>query len=38
MEHSRLAYLMGRNGEPIATLPVEQSAEAVAAELAKWVS
>ena len=38
MDHSRAAFLMGRNGEPIATLPVEQSAEAVAAELAKWVS
>jgi len=38
MDHSRAAYLMGRNGEPIATLPVDQSGEAVAAELAKWVS
>ena len=38
MDHSRAAYLMGRKGEPIATLPVDQSAEAVAAELAKWVS
>jgi protein SCO1/2 len=38
MDHSRAAYLMGRDGEPIATLPVDQSGEAVAAELAKWVS
>ena len=38
MDHSRAAYLMGRKGEPIATLPVDQSAEAVAAELAKWVN
>jgi protein SCO1/2 len=38
MDHSRAAFLMGRQGEPIATLPVEQSAEAVAAELTKWVS
>jgi len=38
MDHSRAAYLMGRKGEPIATLPVDQSPEAVAAELAKWVS
>jgi protein SCO1/2 len=38
MDHSRAAYLMGRKGEPIATLPVEQGADAVAAELAKWVS
>jgi protein SCO1/2 len=37
MDHSRGALLMGRQGEPIATLPVEQSPEAVAAELAKWV-
>lgn len=37
MDHSRAAFLMGRKGEPIATLPVDQSAEAVAAELAKWV-
>ena len=38
MDHSRAAYLMGRDGEPIATLPVDQSGEAVAAELEKWVS
>ena len=37
MDHSRIAYLMGRKGEPIAMLPVDQGAEAVAAELAKWV-
>ena len=38
MDHSRAAYLMGRKGEPIATLPVDESPEAVAAELGKWVS
>ena len=38
MDHSRAAYLMGRNGEPIALLPVEKSGEAVAAELERWVS
>lgn len=38
MDHSRAAYLMGRKGEPIALLPVEHSAEAVEAELVKWVS
>lgn len=38
MDHSRAAYLMGPQGEPIALLPVETSGEAVAAELAKWVS
>lgn len=37
VDHSRAAYLMGRKGEPIATLPVEQNGAAVAAELAKWV-
>lgn len=40
MDHSRAAYLMGREGEPIALLPVEtaDNGEAVAAELDKWVS
>ena len=38
MDHSRAAYLMGRKGEPIALLPVEKSADEVAAELEKWVS
>lgn len=37
MDHSRAAYLMGRKGEPIALLPVDQSPEAVTAELEKWV-
>jgi len=38
MDHSRAAYLMGRQGEPIALLPVEQGADEVAAELEQWVS
>lgn len=38
MDHSRAAYLMGRQGEPIALLPVETSGQAVAEELARWVS
>jgi len=38
MDHSRAAYLMGRKGEPLALLPVEKDAEAVAAELERWVS
>jgi protein SCO1/2 len=38
MDHSRTAFLMGRQGEPIALLPVDQGAEQVAAELEKWVS
>jgi hypothetical protein len=29
---------MSRQGQPIALLPVEESPEAVAAELDKWVS
>lgn len=37
MDHSRGAYLMGRDGEPIALLPVDESPEAVTAELKKWV-
>lgn len=38
MDHSRAAYLMGRDGEPIALLPVEKGPAEVAAELEKWVS
>jgi len=40
VDHSRAAYLMGRDGEPIALLPVEvaDQGEAVAAELEKWVN
>jgi protein SCO1/2 len=40
MDHSRIVLLMGRNGEPIAPLPadVADGGEAVAAELARWVS
>lgn len=37
MDHSRAAFLMGRQGEPIALLPVEKSVEGVTAELEKWV-
>lgn len=40
MDHSRIVLLMGPGGEPIAPLPVDvaDQGEAVAAELAKWVS
>ncbi|TNE57129.1 MAG: SCO family protein [Sphingomonadales bacterium] len=38
VDHSAIVYLFGRNGEPLATLPTDQGAEAVAAELAKWVN
>lgn len=37
MDHSRVAYLMGRQGKPIAMLPVDKGPQAVEAELAKWV-
>jgi len=37
MDHSRAAYLMGRDGKPIALLPVDKGPEAVEAELEKWV-
>lgn len=37
MDHSRITYLMGRKGEPIAMLPTDKDANAVAAELEKWV-
>ncbi len=37
MDHSRAAYLMGPQGQPIALLPVDKDANAVADELAKWV-
>ena len=37
MDHSRIAYLMGPDGKPISMLPVDQSPDAVAAELEKWV-
>ena len=38
MDHSNAAYLMDRQGNPIALLPVDESAEGVTAELEKWVS
>lgn len=37
MDHSRYAILFGPAGEPIAFLPADKGAEAVAAELARWV-
>ncbi len=38
MDHSSIVYLFGPEGEPLATLPTDQGAESVAAELDKWVS
>ncbi|MGE3689851.1 MAG: SCO family protein [Novosphingobium sp.] len=37
VNHTRIAYLMDRDGKPLATLPSDLGAEAVAAELEKWV-
>jgi len=37
MDHSRVAFLMNRDGKPMAMLPVDKNPEAVAAELTKWV-
>lgn len=37
MDHSRLAYLFGPDGQPIEALPVDKSPEAVAADLALMV-
>jgi protein SCO1/2 len=38
VDHSNIVYLFGPAGEPLATLPVDQGGEAVAAEIDKWVS
>jgi len=38
VDHSNIVYLFGPDGAPLATLPVDQGADAVAAELDKWVS
>jgi protein SCO1 len=37
VNHSRLAMLFGPKGEPIVLVPHEQGADAIAAELKKWV-
>jgi protein SCO1/2 len=38
MDHPRIAILLGPDGKPIALLPVDANADAVVAELEKWVS
>lgn len=38
MDHSNIAYLMDRDGKPLAMLPHDQGPQAVADELAKWTS
>ncbi|QAY76901.1 SCO family protein [Sphingosinicella sp. BN140058] len=37
MNHGRILFLMGPDGAPIAMLPHENGAEAIAAELKRWV-
>jgi protein SCO1/2 len=37
VDHTNITYLFGPDGEPLATLPTDLGAEAVAEELAKWV-
>lgn len=37
MDHSRIAYLMGPDGQPIAMLPVDKGPQAVAQDLTTWV-
>ena len=37
MDHSRVVYLMGPQGEPIAQLPADLGPQAVADEVARWV-
>ncbi|HWI86336.1 MAG TPA: SCO family protein [Sphingomonas sp.] len=37
MDHPRVAILLGPDGKPIELLPVDSTADAVAAELEKWV-
>ena len=37
MNHSRIAFLFGPDGEPIALLPHEKGAAAISAELDRWV-
>jgi len=37
MDHSRIAYLMGPDGQPISMLPVDKGPQAVAEDLATWV-
>ena len=38
MDHSRIAFLFGPDGEPITMLPHDEGADAVQAELETWVT
>jgi protein SCO1/2 len=37
MDHSRIVYLMGRQGEPLAMLAADKGPQAVADDLTEWV-
>jgi protein SCO1 len=37
VDHAAVAFLMGPQGEPIASLPIDKDAQAVAEELQHWV-
>lgn len=37
VDHSNITYLFGPAGEPLAGLPTDKGAQAVAAELARWI-
>ena len=37
VDHSRIAFLFGPKGEPIAILPHDEGADAIAAEIKRWV-
>jgi protein SCO1/2 len=38
MDHSRIVLLFGPKGEPLAILPHDEGAEAVAAEIRRWTA
>ena len=38
MDHARIAYLMNPDGKPLALLPIDQTADAVAESLTKWTN
>jgi protein SCO1/2 len=38
MDHSRIAFLMDRDGKPLAMLPVDRTPQDVAAEIERWTA
>ena len=38
VDHSNIVYLFGPEGQPLATLPADEGADAITAELDRWVS